>query len=416
VIELEAAGRADAAGRRAGGSIPLLGPEAAAHSAGELTTDIVTDIEGIGALEPDYECLYRLSGNTLPFALQEWHLAWCRHFLNRNPRVHDQPLFCVSRDGAGACVGIVPLILTRRHLGLLKVDTLALVGGDPALTEIRGPLIRPGYERRVVEAVYQRMATVRDWHWIQWSGISTALAQSMTGEIAPQWFQVSEAFILDLPASWEELRAGMGRNLRESLRHCYNSLRRDGYGFEFVVARTRAEVREALARFLELHARRAAMSWGARHPNRFAGRSLQEFLYDVCDCLAARDAVRVFQLRIRGKIVATRVAFIVGDGMYLYYSGFDPAWARYSVMTTTMAEAIRYAIASGLRTVNLSLTAEQSKLRWRPRLVEYHSGLLVHRRSVSSRLVYGAYRIASSGHGAPARLLKSVLRRRRDWS
>jgi CelD/BcsL family acetyltransferase involved in cellulose biosynthesis len=398
-----------------GGSIPLLEPQEAAMPAVELTTEVVTDVAGIGALKPDYECLYRVTGNTLPFALQDWHLTWCRHFLSRDPRVHDQPLFCVSRDAAGVCVGIVPLILTRRRLGPLSLGTVALVGGDPALTEIRGPLVKPGYERPVVDAVYRCLATVQDWHWIQWSGISTALAQSMTGEIAPQWFQLSEDFILDLPPRWEQLRSGMSRNLREALRHCYNSLRRDGYGFEFVVARTRAEVREALGRFLELHARRARMSWGAKHPDRFAGRSRREFLYDVCDCLAAHDAVRVFQLRIGREIVASRIAFVVGDGMYLYYSGFDPAWARYSVMTTTMSEAIRYAIASGLRTVNLSLTAEQSKLRWRPRRVEYHTGLLLHRQSLSSRLVYGAYRVAVSGHGVPARLL-SVLGGRRHWN
>lgn len=396
--------------------IPLAEHHETAAPAIELTTQMVTDVEGIGALRLDYECLYRLTGNTLPFALQDWHLAWCRHFLSRNPRVHDQPLFCVTRDGSGACVGIVPLILTRRHLGLLKLGTLALVGGDPALTEIRGPLIKPGYERHIVDAVYQCLGTIQDWHWIQWNGVSAALAQSMTGEIAPQWFETSEDFIVDLPDSWEELRSGMKRNLRESLRHCYNSLQRDGHGFEFLVARTRAEVCEALGRFLELHARRADMSWGVRHPNRFAGRSLQEFLYDVCDRLAACDAVRVFQLRIGREIVASRLAFIVGDSMYLYYSGFDPAWARYSVMTTAMAEAIRYAISAGLRTVNLSLTPEQSKLRWRPRRIEYHSGLLVHRQSLSTRLVYGAYRMVTSGRGAPARLLKNMLRSRREWN
>jgi CelD/BcsL family acetyltransferase involved in cellulose biosynthesis len=382
----------------------------------ELTTQMVTDVAGIRALRLDYECLYRLTGNTLPFALQDWHLAWCRHFLNHTPRVRDQPLFCVTRDGSGACVGIVPLILTRRDLGPLKLGILTLVGGDPALTEIRDPLIKPGYERRIVEAVYQCLETIHDWHWIQWNGVSAALAQSMTGAIAPQWLKSSEDFILDLPASWEELRSGLKRNLRESLRHCYNSLRRDGHGFEFLVARTRTEVREALDRFLDLHVRRANMGWGPRHPNRFAGRALQEFLYDVCDCLAARDVVRVFQLRIGREIVASRVAFIVGDSMYLYYSGFDPAWARYSVMTTATAEAIRYAISAGLRTVNLSLTADRQKLRWRPRLVEFHSGLLVRRESLSSRLVYRAYRMAMIGDGAPARLLNSVFQsRRRDW-
>jgi hypothetical protein len=40
-----------------------------------LATEIITTIEGIRALEPDYEHLYRATGNVLPFALQAWHLA-----------------------------------------------------------------------------------------------------------------------------------------------------------------------------------------------------------------------------------------------------------------------------------------------------------------------------------------------------
>ena len=64
-----------------------------------FTTEIVTDIEGIRALRPDYEHLHHVAGNTLPFALHEWHLAWCDHFLNRHAKIEDQPLFCVVRDG-----------------------------------------------------------------------------------------------------------------------------------------------------------------------------------------------------------------------------------------------------------------------------------------------------------------------------
>jgi CelD/BcsL family acetyltransferase involved in cellulose biosynthesis len=191
-------------------------------------------------------------------------------------------------------------------------------------------------------------------------------------------------------------------------------LRRDGHAFEFVVAREPEEVRRALQRFLELHAMRANMARGAEHPNKFAGRALQDFLYDVCGRLAARDAVRVFQLRIGTEIVASRIAFVVGDGAYLYYSGFDPAWARYSVMTTVVAEAIRYAIANGIKTVNLSLTREQSKTRWRPRVVEFHSAL-VQRETLKARISYGAYHVAMSSNGAFAQRLKSLVTGRRPW-
>jgi hypothetical protein len=259
----------------------------AAVFTGPVIADIVDDIEGIRALTRDYERLYQVTANTLPFARQEWHLAWCEHLLNHSPRARQEPLFCVLRNAQGACVAIVPLILTRRQLGPLRVAALGLMGADPALTEIRNPLIEPGYERATVRALHERLASVPGWDWIQWSGVSAPLAQALALEAAPQWYQTLDDYVLDLPAAWAEFRATLRRNLRESLRHCYNSLRRDGHTFEFVVARDPVEVRWALYRFLQLHAQRAHMQWGPVHadfwphiaPGRFSTRSVSDWPY-----------------------------------------------------------------------------------------------------------------------------------------
>src|SRR5262249_10641589 len=121
-----------AAGQRAG---------TAAAVTERVTAEIVGDVEGIRALTPDYERLYRGTGNTPPFPTQVWPLAWCEHWRTPSPRSHQQPLFCVLRELEGSCVAIVPLILPRRRLGPLKVAVLGLVGADPALTEIRNPLV-----------------------------------------------------------------------------------------------------------------------------------------------------------------------------------------------------------------------------------------------------------------------------------
>jgi CelD/BcsL family acetyltransferase involved in cellulose biosynthesis len=388
-------------------------PGSVAHRPADLEIIEINDLEGIAALAPEYEYLYGVTRNTLPFATQEWHLAWCQHLLTRGGSTTQRPMFCVLRTAAGTCAAIVPLILTCRQLGPLKVAALGLVGADPALTEIRNPLIAPGFERAVVGALQARLAGTADWDWIQWASVSPELAEALALEGAPQWYQRLDAYVLDLPRSWAEFRTSLGRNVRESLRHCYNSLRRDGHSFEFVVARAAHEVRPALDRFLELHTMRAHMPWGPRHADRFTGQSLRAFLYDVCERLAARDALRVFQLRISGQVVAARIGFVVGDGLYLYYSGFDPAWARYSVMTTTVAEALRHAIETGVKSVNLSLTGEQSKLRWHPRRITFHSAL-VRRGSVRSRLACGVYRAAISGWSRPRRLLRGLLRAR-SW-
>ena len=80
-------------------------------------------------------------------------------------------------------------------------------------------------------------------------------------------------------------------------------------------------------------------------------------------------------LCIAGEAVALRLGFVHDDELYLYYSGYDPAWGRYSVMTTVVAEAIKWAIGQGFGRVNLSTGSDVSKTRWRPSHVEYVEGV-----------------------------------------
>src|ERR1700722_610605 len=111
-----------------------------------VSVETVRTVDGVAALRPCYERLQQATGNTLPFALHEWHLAWCHHFLNCNPRILDEPLFYVVRDSEGAFVALLPFVLSKRRVGLLNIASIDLLGADPAVTEIRAPMIVPGYE------------------------------------------------------------------------------------------------------------------------------------------------------------------------------------------------------------------------------------------------------------------------------
>jgi CelD/BcsL family acetyltransferase involved in cellulose biosynthesis len=379
-----------------------------------VTIETITTVEGIASLRPCYERLHEVTGNTLPFALHDWHLVWCRHFLNCNPRIRDEPLFFVVRNSAGDCVGIVSLVVSRRRLGPLTIISVNLLGADPAITELRAPLIEPGYEYPAARAVQEQMAKIGGWDWIHWTGISDAFASALAVGSRLQWQPALSDYVLDLPPSWEEFRLRLKRNIRESLRHCYNSLKRDNLEVELQVLETPYDVRRGLDQFLELHVMRAALTTTVPHPNRFASPVARDFLYEICDRLARRGIVRLFQLKIGSQIVAARIGFVVGTGLYLYYSGYDPKWARYSVMTTTVAEAIKYAIAHGLSTVNLSPSKDISKTRWGPRQVDYQSAYEQGGR-LRSRLARRAYVKARSERGLVSWLLKSLIPARRNW-
>ena len=123
-----------------------------------------------------------------------------------------------------------------------------MLGPDHCVTEIRAPLIERGFEHLTARVVRDGLARIPDWDWIHWSGVSDEFAEALKAGGTQRWEPPLSYFVLDLPPSWEELRSRLKRNIRESLRHCYNSLKRDGHRFEFQVIEDPAGVRQGLDR------------------------------------------------------------------------------------------------------------------------------------------------------------------------
>lgn len=363
------------------------------HPSTGLTVEVLGSLDALAAAKPDYERLQALTGNTLPFALHDWHLTWCRHFLIANPHIESTMMIHVLRNQNRECVGVVPLIATRRRIGPVNISSVDLLGADPAITEIRGVMVEPGYESRAAWAVQRELQRRGAFSWVQWNGISGVFGETLAigGEL--QWHDPLLDYVLDLPPTWEELRARMKRNLRESVRHCYNSLKRDGHAFELRVVLEADEIAGALDRFFALHAERANLTGTVQHPDHFKSAVSRRFLRDVCASMAERGVLRIFQLCIGDRIVATRLGFVVGNSLYLYYSGYDPEWSKYGVMTTTLVEAVKYAISQGFATVNLSPGTDVSKTRWAPRVVPFARATQVAA-SPLSRIAWNLYSLA----------------------
>src|SRR3974390_1499201 len=115
-------------------------------AASSLEVEVVTSLSQLQALRTDYDRLNRLALNTLPFALHDWHVTWCGHFLSLDGPIRDELRICVVRDGGGTCGAMVPLLLTRRVVVGFEFCALGLLGRDPGITEIAGSLIQPGFE------------------------------------------------------------------------------------------------------------------------------------------------------------------------------------------------------------------------------------------------------------------------------
>jgi CelD/BcsL family acetyltransferase involved in cellulose biosynthesis len=231
-----------------------------------------------------------------------------------------------------------------------------------------------------------------EWDWMVWNGIPADSAAAETLGDGVTWNRYTPYYTLRLEGDWPTFRSRLRRNVKESLRKCYNSLKRDGLDWSFEVVSDPEEMLGALNEFFRLHAERATIPSSINHANVFAEPNARTFLVEVCERLAARGQAYVFRLRVGQRVVATRVGFLLGGTLYLYFSGYQREFGKYSVMTTVLAEVIQHAFRTGIGSINLSSGNDVSKTRWAPREWLECDGVTVSSRPLG-RLAYTAYQL-----------------------
>jgi CelD/BcsL family acetyltransferase involved in cellulose biosynthesis len=234
---------------------------------------------------------------------------------------------------------------------------------------MRGPCFQRGDEAKVFEALLSHFeAHAAEWDWIQLSGFvehgQAYQAMAQRGALESSW-QVPN-FLIQPGNNWEAYKTTLPPNLKESLRKCYTNLRRDNLQYEIRVVEGSDDVKESLDTFLNLHRLRAQSEAATKHADVFGSEPSKRFLCEYLVEAATAGSAKLFELVVEGEVVASRIGFVLGDSLYLYFSGYLPSMAKYSVMTTCTVEAMKWAIKKGLKTINLSMGRDRSKLRWRP--------------------------------------------------
>jgi CelD/BcsL family acetyltransferase involved in cellulose biosynthesis len=365
-------------------------------------------LEAFPQLEREWRSLE--SHAATPFVTWDWAVAWWAQLREAKLGVTDTLSIRSVRTWEGRLVAIAPMLISRRpSVGPICVRQLQFFGADPNITELRGLLALPDLQSEAYRALLDHaLQHGSDWDSMRLSGIPV---DADFGELqrSPdfEWMGQTADYTLNLPPSWDAFRATLPRNIKESLRKCWNAPKRDGLDFQLAVVETEQGADSALESFFRLHAARAGRQETIQHVDVFSTPQAREFLRDVCRRFAARDALRIFQLKLGERVIATRIGFIVGDTLYLYYSGYDPEFARYSVMTTTVAEAIRYGIEHGFSRVNLSTGKDVSKTRWAPNEHATRHALIMSN-STRAKISHHVYRQALQAIGSMPALQRAT--------
>jgi CelD/BcsL family acetyltransferase involved in cellulose biosynthesis len=366
----------------------------------QFLIETMQSLDGFMALEPEWRELEQRI-QQLPFVSFDWTAAWWAHLRSARATIKDELCLITFRASDGRLVGVAPMMVTfRPSAGPLSMRQLQFIGADTNVTELRCIAAASTDLTAIYASLvsYLQKNTIA-YDWMKLTGIphdTSLLAHVKAVSGKAGWSREVTNFYLELKPTWAEFKGGLSRNMKESLRKSYNAPKRDGLEFEFVVVSEGSELDAGIAEFLRLHRKRARMPDAVAHPDVFRTASSQQFLCDICERFSRRNKMRVFQLKHLGAVIATRIGFVISDSLYLYYSGYDPEFSKYSAMTRTVAETIKYAIENGFRTVNLSTGRDLSKERWGPSETTYHE-LEMASTSAVSVLKYRIFKAAGQG-------------------
>ena len=354
-----------------------------------LSVETIIDDSGLHDLIAQWDSLHERISPRLPFTTHLWASIWWQHYKRSNVKAKDFPRLFLLRSDSGELIAVAPMVVSQRPgYGPLNAKELQFFGADSNVTEFRGPLCSPEHTPAVVRSISAFLDNANGADWVQWRGLRLQNTSTiLPAEIRQTPNLETTVHILHLPSSWEQLRANLSRNMKQAIRKCYNSLGAEKITYQLRIIDKPGEVPAALDRLFTLHSARASVAASIKHPDVFASPVSRAFMLQYCTELARRGALRIFQLVINDEVVATRIGFKFGDELYLYYSGYDPRWARYSVMTTVVVEAIKWAIDNKFRIVNLSTGADISKARWEPEVISYSGGFSV-RKGYRSRTLF----------------------------
>jgi CelD/BcsL family acetyltransferase involved in cellulose biosynthesis len=333
---------------------------------------LITTEAQFDALADDWRQLETRFERVLPFQTYDWNRNWWKIFSSSALFQRDELRICTLYS-SNELVAVMPL--TIKHIGLPGLSVYRYVrpfGADPNLTELRVPLALPEFNESILsfwnESMSDQPLALSEFQLIQQQQTAACFMATNLDLHTLHQRRISN-FIIHLGDNWDSFKSQLKRNIKESLRHCYNSLKRDALIPQLEVLRG-DQLQMQLGEFYRLHGTRAAATNTVEHPDYFAHAKHREFIQALLDSPFAAHCL-LFVLRLNGKAVAMRLAFHHGDEIYLYYSGYDLAYAKYSVMTTLVAECMQWAMKEKISRVNLSVGEDVSKTRWNPERVEY---------------------------------------------
>ncbi len=338
-----------------------------------------------------WNALFEKLTDPAPFQSLFWNEAWWKSF-GRSSRLIKKDAVILVLSLHDEIIAFFPMFrATLAVFGIPLLRHVKPVGSDPNLTEVKTGIVGEGHEKDAYAALvnYFKDSDPR-WELVTLPAAPAGVPEARDVlSIEHPTLPVIEGFVIALAGDWDAFRSGLKRNVKEAIRRCHNRLKRDGIEPVFTCLSDPAAIRDILPEFYRLHSDRARKQDGVHHPEYFESEESRSFI-DLLVSDPANSGIRLFLLKDGSRLIAARLAFQTPGGTYLYYSGYDLEYGKYSIMTRLVVEILKQCIECGQQHIHLSFGRDGSKTRWSPREVAYKQHLII-RKSMRARLLAALY-------------------------
>jgi CelD/BcsL family acetyltransferase involved in cellulose biosynthesis len=298
------------------------------------------------ALTPEWQRLLHRAGNAWPFLRPSWLQVWLR------TQAPETALLLLAVEDGLELAGIVPLLRRGERLQF---------AGDSEICDYMDVVAAPEAQVATLDAALRYLAT-QDWRELVLWGLradspTLAALPELAARHGLDLVLENEAVCprVDLPPTWDDYLLTLSKKDRHELRRKMRRMAEVGGTIRDYDLSSAGEIEAAMPDFLRLHRE------SRQDKAEFMTPAMERFFLEMTSTLAQEDLVRLFFLEVDAQRVASVLAFNCGDELWLYNSGFDPAYAYASVGLVSKAIALQRAIEAGKRCYDFLRGAEPYK-------------------------------------------------------
>jgi CelD/BcsL family acetyltransferase involved in cellulose biosynthesis len=280
-----------------------------------------TSEEAFARLGPEWDRLVASSDMDHFFAQHAWQQVWWKHF-------GDDYMFRVLtvRDTTGRLAGVAPLMARRADRGM----TIEFLGGSE-VADYMDLIVDRDYAEEVRPALLAAVSAHLEWQTLDLHGLQEhsptrrAVVDLFSGRGIAVDVEVEDVCpAVQLHGSWDGYLASLGKKDRHELRRKLRRAVADQAATWHTV-RAAEGLDKNVSAFVALH-RRSSPEKAA-----FMTAQMEGYFRDLAGVALAHGWLRMGVLWVGDIPVSAAMGFAYGKRLYLYNSGYDPAYAARSV-------------------------------------------------------------------------------------